>query len=280
MTKNDSRSNHSDFNLKRSLYTMPIPFTKAQALGNDFVLMESLPLNPERINHIADRRLGIGCDQVIFFQAASETPPHVCVQFYNADGSEAEACGNGSRALVTLLAQRNGDNPQPSITLRTKNRDLAGQYDKDSGMAAIHMGLAHISEVEAPLLPGQLGSWGAVDLGNPHLIAFVADLNLIDLISIGPSLENHPAFPNRTNVSVAQVQDGKIFLQTWERGAGYTGACGTAACATVALAHERGLIDGKTQVFQKGGDLWITPSPRGIHLSGPATITFHGEIEF
>jgi diaminopimelate epimerase len=247
---------------------MATSFIKAQALGNDFVIIEGHPCSLEKIQLIAHRRLGIGCDQVIFFQRDIDETV-VDVQFFNADGTEAEACGNGSRALVACL-------DFPHLTLRTKTRHLNCTYA--NGVAVINMGHALISDVEAFLLTNQVETWNSVDVGNPHLIAFVEDIEQIDIVTLGPLLENHPTFPERVNVSVAQIQSEKILLKTWERGAGYTGACGTAACATTGLAYAKGLISSSILVAQPGGDLIVTPTDQGIWMAGPATVVFKGEI--
>ncbi|MBW8309719.1 MAG: diaminopimelate epimerase [Candidatus Paracaedibacteraceae bacterium] len=247
---------------------MSISFLKAQALGNDFVIIEGSPLNLEKIQHIADRRSGIGCDQVVFFQHTSDKDI-IEVQFFNADGTAAEACGNGSRALVTLLNR-------PTVILRTKTRHLHCTYS--NGVAVVNMGHVSIADVEAQLLPNQIGLWSGVDVGNPHLIGFVEDIKRVDISTLGPLLETHPTFPQRVNVSVAQIQSEMILLKTWERGAGYTGACGTAACATMGLAYAKGLISDKMIISQAGGNLLITSTDHGIWMAGPATIVFKGEI--
>lgn len=253
---------------------MAIPFVKAQALGNDFVIIEQPPLPPHQICHIAHRRLGIGCDQVIFFQR-QVLPNEIAVQFYNPDGSEAEACGNGSRAVISLLAQ--ATTHLSDIKLKTSNRTLTCQYDH--GIATITMGAASLTEIEVPLLPSQHSPWGAVDIGNPHLIAFVEEIDHLDIEAIGRQLEHHPTFPQRVNVSIAQLRPEHIALKTWERGAGYTGACGTAACATAALAHQRQLIQSPIKIKQLGGDLDIVVTADGIQMAGPATVVFKGEID-
>ncbi|WP_010302744.1 diaminopimelate epimerase [Candidatus Odyssella thessalonicensis] len=253
---------------------MAIPFVKAQALGNDFVIIEQPPLHSHQICQIAHRRLGIGCDQVIFFQRQA-LAHEIAVQFYNPDGSEAEACGNGSRAVISLLAQDTSH--FSDIKLKTRSRTLTCQYDH--GIATINMGAASVADIEAPLLPSQHGPWGAVDIGNPHLIAFVTGIDHLDIEAIGPQLEYHPAFPQRVNVSIAQLWPEHIDLKTWERGAGYTGACGTAACATAALAHQRHLIHGPVKVKQLGGNLDIVVTAEGIQMSGSATVVFKGEID-
>lgn len=252
---------------------MTLSFIKAQALGNDFVLINCPPLTEDKIKHIADRRLGVGCDQVIFFQGSDS---RIDVQFFNADGREAEACGNGSRALVVYLGRRA---QQPMhLTLQTKTRILACEYNHS--LATINMGKVEIQTAEAPILAKQLGVWGAVNMGNPHLIAIVEDLDAVDIEVVGKSLGNHPEFSSGVNVSVAQLVGDKIHLKTWERGAGYTGACGTAACAVAALAHDRGLIQGQTIVSQLGGDLVITSTDQGIFMLGSATLVFEGQFSF
>lgn len=252
---------------------MTIAFVKAQALGNDFIIIEGEALSEEAIRHLADRRFGVGCDQVIFYQRTQDTGV-VNVQFFNADGSQANACGNGSRTLLMLLAH--GSSVSRSFTLQVGERRLNSQYNNE--VATVNMGHAQIFEVKAPFIAHQVGEWCGVDVGNPHLIAFVEDLNIIDIAEIGPILENHPSFPQRVNVSVAQIDKGRILLKTWERGAGYTGACGTAACATVFLAAARGMGSGEITVTQQGGDLTITSTENGILMAGTAKLVFKGEI--
>lgn len=236
-----------------------LKFTKAQALGNDFVIIDGQGQSRAIIQKIAHRRLGVGCDQVIFYQKISER--NVNVQFYNADGSEAGACGNGSRALAKLLCS------DGEITLKTQDRDLHCVVQKE--IITIDMGVCRI---DASHGHGSLDSsfWILADVGNPHRIAFVDRLDAYDLEAVAkPYLHE--------NVSLAQVTDTGVRLMTWERGAGYTGACGTAACAVAAAAIHFGQ-ESPVLVSQSGGDLTITVSDGRVHMSGTAEIVFVGEF--
>ena len=233
-------------------------FAKAQALGNDFVILEGSPLSSAVIQKLAHRRFGVGCDQVVFYQKQSD---HVRVQFYNADGSEAGACGNGSRALALLLC------PQGSLTLKTRDRELHC-VTKDK-IVTVDMGECHIDSSHAH---GNLDSsfWIFADVGNPHRIAFVDQIDRYDLQAVAKP------YP-QDNVSLAQVTESGINLVTWERGAGYTGACGTAACAVAAVAIHYGQ-ENPVVVSQSGGDLTIHMNDGRVHMSGTAEIVFLGEI--
>lgn len=239
--------------------TQPLKFIKAQALGNDFVIIEGDPQPTGVIQKLAHRRLGVGCDQVIFYQRLSER--NVNVQFYNADGSVAGACGNGSRALAKLLR---GDG---EITLKTQDRELNCIVQKE--VVTIDMGRCRIDATHAH---GSVDSsfWILVDIGNPHRIAFVDRLDAYDLEAVAKP------FPDE-NVSLAQVADNGIHLITWERGAGYTGACGTAACAVAAAAIHFGQTS-PVVISQSGGDLIIAVNDERVHMSGTAEIIFAGEF--
>lgn len=239
--------------------TQPLKFTKAQALGNDFVIIEGAPQPTAMIQKIAHRRLGIGCDQVIFYQRASER--QVSVQFYNADGSQAGACGNGSRALARLVC------PEGEVILKTQDRELHCAVEKE--IVTIDMGVCCIDASHAH---GSLDAsfWILADMGNPHRIAFVDRLDAYDLESVARPFANE-------NVSLAQVTDNGIHLMTWERGAGYTGACGTAACAVAAAAIHFGQTS-PVVVSQSGGDLSIAVVEGRVQMSGTAEIVFMGEL--
>ena len=237
----------------------PLKFTKAQALGNDFVIIEGHPQPAAMIQKIAHRRLGVGCDQVIFYQRISER--HVAVQFYNADGSQAGACGNGSRALAKLVC------PDGEVTLKTQDREL--QCVVCGETITIDMGNCRldISHTHGSL---DASFWILADIGNPHRIAFVDRLDAYDLEDVAKP------FPHE-NVSLAQFTDKGIHLMTWERGAGYTGACGTAACAVAAAAIHFGQIS-PVVVSQSGGELSIAVVEGRIQMSGTAEIVFVGDL--
>lgn len=236
-----------------------IKFTKSQALGNDFVIINSSPLPTGVIKKLAHRRLGIGCDQVIFYQTVSDDL--VTVQFYNADGLGAGACGNGSRALALLL-QRDG-----KITLRTLDRELVCEVHQNK--VTINMGRC---EIDSSYKYGKLDSvfWILANIGNPHRVVFVDHLTSYDLELVAKP------YPD-DNVSMAEIFGQKINLKTWERGAGYTGACGSAACAVAAIAMKFGQV-GPIVVSQAGGDLTIDQHADDIFMTGTAEIVFSGEF--
>jgi diaminopimelate epimerase len=207
------------------------------------------------------------------------------VSFYNADGSEAMACGNGSRALANYLFQEK-DLSSP-LTLRTKGGELmARQIGKDSvALTFPHPKIMERSDLnELPLMPGQQGPYVYVDVGNPHLICFLSQMDQIKLDQDGPLLSNHPLFNaaqggevGGVNVSFVHCRDRQsIDLVVWERGAGFTGACGTAACAVMVAASQRGLVDSTVMIHQQGGDLELVWEGETLKMTGPAQTVFRG----
>ncbi len=268
-----------------------ITFYKAHGLGNDFVIFETpqnLILSPRLLCKIADRRHGIGCDQIIVYHHLS--PTMVNVRFYNADGSEAAACGNGARALGKLLFIQQTEGFQP-LTFQTAGGVLIVKHQSD-GQIQVKLPAPNFHWMQIPqrqeglhdlpIQEGQISPYYTVNVGNPHLISFVENVDLVEVELIGPLLEVHPLFPQRINVSFAQIMnDHLIKLVVWERGSGFTGACGTAACAAVAVGIQQELIAGAVQVQQPGGNLLIDwQEDRPILMSGTAAITFRGELDF
>lgn len=273
-----------------------IPFIKAQALGNDFVMIQSdagMPdLTPELIRNLADRRRGIGCDQVVEYAPFSLKGAdrngvadlgggiwNIHVTFYNADGSKAQACGNGSRALANYLFTTL-NYPSPLI-LQTKGGDLKAEKICNKIVALTYPEPKQTYHWDLTALPqtfSQHSPYQTINVGNPHLICFVEDLSQIDVLSQGPLLENNPIFKNEgINVSFAQILDKRsIKLAVWERGAGFTGACGTAACATMGAAFSLGLVDDTVTIHQQGGELGLTWKDGVFKLEGPAETVFTG----
>ena len=259
------------------------PFVKMQALGNDFVVFDArretwVPTAAE-VRRVADRRLGVGCDQLIVI--ASSNLADAALKFWNADGGEVGACGNGTRAAATLLPL--------ARTLETAGGVLAVRAD-DAGVT-VDMGrpafawdaipLAYpMDTLRMPVAWEALSEPVAVNVGNPHLV-FVTKQADVDLARLGPAIEHDPLFPERINVGVAVVHGrDRIALTVWERGAGLTGACGTGAVAAAAALQARGLVDDRVTVAQAGGALTILRRDDGhILMTGPAAIVFTGEIE-
>jgi diaminopimelate epimerase len=259
-------------------------FTKMHGLGNDFVVFdartEPLALTTAQVRGLADRRTGIGCDQLIVI--APSPIATVRARFWNCDGTEVTACGNGSRAVATLIG---GDS-----RIETAGGVLAASAA--AGDATVDMGapnfdwraipLAYAMDTRRlPLAWGPLEHPAAVNVGNPHVVFFVADPEAIDLESLGPRIAHDPVFPAGVNVGVAALRSrGRMALRVWERGAGLTRACGTGAVAAVAVAQARGLADARVTVSLPGGDLVIARQPDGhLHMSGPASLAFTGAVD-
>ncbi|MGD8428929.1 MAG: diaminopimelate epimerase [Ectothiorhodospiraceae bacterium] len=270
-------------------------FTKMQGLGNDFVVIDSLSrsanLTPEQIRHIADRRFGVGCDQLLLAVPPTRSDADVGYRIYNSDGSEAEHCGNGVRCLARFLRDK-GLTERSEMRVETVN-GLSVVRLCDDGPVAVNMGepvleparipfLADDEAVTYPLeVAGETYTIGAVSMGNPHAVLLVDDVDTAPVASLGPLVERHPAFPRRVNVGFLEVVSrGHIRLRVYERGAGETLACGTGACAAVVSGRLRGLLDAQVDVDVTGGRLVIHWNGRGepVWMTGPAVTVFEGEI--
>lgn len=264
---------------------MAIAFTKMHGLGNDFVVLDaraqSLPaMTGPLAAALADRRTGIGCDQLILIEPSSQAD--LRMRIFNADGSEVEACGNATRAVGLLEGKP------------ARIETLGGILDAtpDTAGIAVDMGEPRFDWDAIPLaypmdtLTMPVGWEGleapaAVNVGNPHVVFFVDDTDQIDLSGIGPQIEHDALFPDRINVNFATVTSREaIRLRVWERGAGETRACGTGACATAIAAMRRGLVEREVTVSLPGGDLAIAWQADGrIRMTGPAAISFVGRFE-
>ncbi|MEA3541500.1 MAG: diaminopimelate epimerase [Pseudomonadota bacterium] len=260
-------------------------FSKMHGLGNDFVVIDArtgpVAMTEARARAIADRHAGIGCDQLIMIGDAPDAD--VSMQIFNADGSEVEACGNATRCVPLFVGR--------DVTIRTK----AGLLDAHliDGGASVDMGAPRFEWDAIPLAYAMdtltmPASWedlpapAAVNVGNPHIIFFVEDLDAVPVERLGPLIEQDPLFPQRVNVNFAQVVgDEHVRLIVWERGAGLTRACGTGACATAVAAIRRRIASGPVTVTLPGGDLVIDWKPGGsIQMTGPATHVFDGEADW
>jgi len=273
-----------------------IPFRKMNGLGNDFVVLDArtraLPLGPDALRAIADRKEGIGCDQIIALEPSLKAD--VFMRIWNADGGEVGACGNAARCVAGLVSAERG---RPGVTIETESGVLAASVNRD-GSVTIDMGEPRLAWNQIPLsepfhdtrrIELQVGpidhpvlhSPSVVNVGNPHALFFVDDVEAHDLAKFGPMLEHHPLFPERANISLVQVLGpGHIKVRTWERGAGLTRACGTAACAAAVAAVRRGLTGRKVRVTLPGGDLLIEwrESDRHVLMTGPYALDFEGTL--
>lgn len=262
--------------------TNTFPFIKASGLGNDFVIIDNrqgiltLP-TPTQIRHLADRRQGIGCDQLIVIETSSQAT--ASVRFFNADGSEAEACGNGTRGVAKLLLDEGQIN---SVTLLTPSGPLTAKMTHVG--VSVNMGspilepLTDEQITSLPLPPGLIRQPVKVNVGNPHIVFFVEDIQAVPVNVLGPKIEHHSLFPNRINVGFAQIISPEtLHLIVWERGAGLTLACGTGACAAAVAAASHGHTS--IIVSQKGGDLSLSRDKQNnLWMTGPAEVTFTGQI--
>lgn len=255
-------------------------------LGNDFVVLDAretaLPaMTAQAARAIADRRTGIGCDQVIVLEPSEAHDFRA--RFFNSDGSEVGACGNGSRAVALLHGA-------PAV-IETDGGLLT--LEPLDGGARVDMGeprfdwdaipLAYPMDTAAmPIGWDDLTAPVAVNVGNPHVIFFVDDSGAVPLETLGPVIEHDPLFPERVNVNVASLAGpDHLRLRVWERGAGLTRACGTGACATAVAAIRRGLVQSPVNVSLPGGDLMIAWQPGGtIVMSGPAIEAFRGTFNW
>jgi diaminopimelate epimerase len=269
-----------------------IPFLKMHGLGNDFVVLDgrqtTIPVDAAAARALADRRTGIGCDQVILLEPPRHPGAQVLMRIHNPDGGEAEACGNATRCVADLLRRETG-NPRARI------ETIAGLLEAEAlpdGRIAVDMGPARTNWREIPLgramdtervelSLGPLAAPVCTNIGNPHATFFVDDAEAIDLAALGPVLEHHPLFPQRANIGVAAVRDHKnIRLRVWERGAGITRACGSGACAALVAAHRRGLAGRQAAVVLDGGVLDIAWREDGhVVMTGPVALSFEGAFD-
>ena len=273
-----------------------IPFRKMNGLGNDFVVLDAreapIPLDPDQARAIADRRTGVGCDQLITLEPSKAAD--LFMRIRNADGGEVDACGNATRCIADLVMAETGGT---RITVETNAGILdcirAGEHrvTVDIGPPKLEWHEIPIAErMDTRVIELQIGpidapvlhSPSVVNVGNPHCFFWVDDVEAHDLSKIGPLLEHHPIFPERANISLAHVTSPtSITLKVWERGAGLTRACGTAACAVVVAAARRKLTGRKVTVTLPGGDLEIEwrESDGHVLMTGPVAYEFDGVLD-
>jgi diaminopimelate epimerase len=275
---------------------MSRPFLKMNGLGNDFVVVDAR-FNAFRVTEaqaraIADRTSGIGCDQLIVMEKSSSAD--VTMRIWNAEGGEVESCGNASRCIADLVMSETG---KDTATIITKGGFLSAKKAgdklitidqgaprfgwKDIPLSENFADTRHIELQIGPIDKPSIHSPSVVNVGNPHCIFWVDDLDVVDLGKVGPMIENHPLFPERTNVELAKVvARDHIILKVWERGAGLTRACGTAACATMAAGYRIKVIDAKCRITLPGGDLFMAINEDNGHIlmTGPVSYDGEGEI--
>lgn len=273
------------------------PFLKMHGLGNDFVVLDArtgvLDLTVERRRAIADRRMGVGCDQLIVLEPPTDREAHVFMRIYNPDGGEAGACGNATRCVASIVMD---EQKTDHVTVQTIAGLLASERTGTGAnglpVISVDMGIARMDWREIPVaaacdtnhMPVGLGPLQdpvGTSMGNPHATFFVDDLDAVPIAELGPRLEHDRFFPERANIGIAQVKDGgRIRLRVWERGAGLTLACGSGACAAIVAASRRGLVDRKADVLVDGGTLtmeWLRDGH--VSMTGGIAVAFRGELD-
>jgi len=271
-------------------------FLKMHGLGNDFVVFDArgkgLALDAASARALADRRFGVGCDQVIVIGAGTGNAD-AAMRIYNADGGEVESCGNAARCVARLLMDETG---KSEIRLESDGGLLG--CTAVGALVRIDMGAPKFGWREIPLsqetdtksfalsvvgfADKALASASAVNVGNPHCVLFVEDAERAPVAELGAAVEKHPLFPQRTNVEfVSLLSADRLRMRVWERGAGVTLACGTGACATITAARRRGLCGAKAEIVLDGGTLLVEWAGEGapIFMTGPSALSYRGEID-
>ncbi len=269
-----------------------LAFIKMHGLGNDFVVLDSrrtpIALTIEEARWLADRRFGIGCDQLIVMEPANSEGADLFMRIRNPDGGESEACGNATRCIASLVM---GETGRDKVVIET----LAGHLPAiaaDSNQITVDMGPANLDWQEIPLAEerdtlhlgiglGPLQDPVGVNMGNPHAVFFVEDADSIDLAALGPTLEHDPLLPERANISVVSLSGpNQLRQRVWERGAGITLACGSGACAGAVAAVRRGVTGRSVETRMDGGTLRLEWREDGhVLMTGPVATSFRGEVD-
>ena len=274
----------------------PLHFRKMNGLGNDFVVFDarkrSLAMDEAKARAIADRKTGIGCDHLIVLEPSARAD--VTMSIWNNEGGEVESCGNATRCIADILFE---EKKASRATIDTKGGFLVAEKGGER-LVTVDMGAPrfdwqdiplsekfhdtryidlHVGPVDAPLIDRP----SVVNVGNPHCIFWVKDLDIVDLAKVGPMLENHPLFPRRANITLARIDArDHVVIKVWERGAGLTKACGTAACAVMAAGFRLKRLDAKATITLPGGDLFmaIRESDGHVMMTGPVEYEFEGDL--
>ncbi len=269
-----------------------LPFQKMHGLGNDFVVIDArdraVPLDLAQRQWIADRRRGIGCDQLIVLEPPRDRLADVFMRIHNPDGGEAGACGNATRCVAAKVMAEKGSHHAIVETIS----GLLDTEAVDGNLVAVDMGVAKLDwrdipvaeacdTLHLPLSLGPLSDPVGINVGNPHAVFFVSNAEAIDLGSLGPVLERHKLFPERANIEAAQIiSPDRIRMRVWERGAGITQACGSGACATLVAAARRKLTGRSATLVLDGGELlieWLADNH--VRMTGAWAESFRGEID-
>jgi diaminopimelate epimerase len=275
---------------------MKLHFTKMHGLGNDFVIVDaisqSIALSKQTIQKLADRHFGIGCDQLLIVESPKTDDTDFYYRIFNADGSEVEACGNGARCFARFVKEK-GLSTKPVIPVGTMAGKISLQHLADDNVG-VNMGIPIFDPASIPFtapqqansylldIEGEQVSLSVLSMGNPHAVLIVPDVEQADVAKLGPLIENHPRFPQRTNVGFMQINHASVIrLRVYERGTGETLACGSGACAAVVAGRQLGLLDKAVVVHLPGGELVVKWHSEGqpVLIEGPAETVYEGTIE-
>ncbi len=278
---------------------MQINFTKMHGTGNDFIVIDAInqaiSLRAEQVRFLADRHFGIGCDQLLLVEKPTIPGAEFRYRIFNADGGEVDQCGNGARCFARFVSD-NGMTESTNIPVETAAGMIYLQLEED-GQVTVDMGVPSFNPEDLPFLADEMDeddneyhqlmvndekyAIGAVSVGNPHAVLLVESVDQAPVNTLGPAIEKHERFPQRVNVGFMEIMDrSRIRLRVFERGVGETLACGSGACAAVALGIHNSLLDETVNVELRGGDLTISWQGEGesLLMTGPAQTVFKGQI--
>lgn len=274
---------------------MQINFSKMHGLGNDFMVVDCVTQNvffsPDAIRRLADRHRGIGFDQLLVVEPPYDPETDFHYRIFNADGSEVEQCGNGARCFARFVWMKGLTNKY-QVAVSTKAGKMLLKLENDN-QVTVNMGIPEFEPSKIPFRAKQTEKTyimrvgertlfcGTVSMGNPHCVTVVDDLELTDVETLGPLIESHERFPERVNAGFMQVVSrSEVKLRVYERGAGETQACGSGACAAVAIGHLQGLLDDNVKVSLPGGNLHISWAGEGksLYMTGPVAHVYDGQI--
>ncbi|MEM7292349.1 MAG: diaminopimelate epimerase [Pseudomonadota bacterium] len=273
-----------------------LAFTKMHGLGNDFVMINGVAnrvvLTASQVRAIADRRTGVGCDQLLIVEPSTHPQADFDYRIYNADGGEVEHCGNGARCFAQFV-RAEGLTDKTTIPVNTC-AGLIELYVEDANTVTVNMGVPTFEPDEIPFVAAQREAWyslrvgaddyrvGAAAIGNPHTVLDVDDVDAAAVETLGPAIETHAQFPQRVNVGFRQVVNpGHIRLRVFERGVGETRACGTGACAAVVIGQVQDVLGSEVRVSLPGGDLVVHWRGEGepVTMTGPTNTVFSGTLD-
>jgi len=275
---------------------MKLNFTKMHGLGNDFVVIDAITqtveLSPDEVRRLADRHFGIGCDQLLLVEAASSAEADFRYRIFNADGGEVGQCGNGARCFMKFVHDR-GLTGKDQVSVETGGGILLLIREAD-GAITVNMGIPRFEPADIPFdAPARDTHYaldtgaatveiGALSLGIPHAVMRVDDIDTAPVAELGPLIERHARFPQRTNAGFMQILDADtVRVRVYERGAGETLACGSGACAAVVAGRQWGQLNDTVKVILNGGELVVSWSGEGspVMMTGPATTVYQGQID-